>query len=509
MSVTETVKKDQCLWCGNNPTSHLASRVDALAFLVFNPMMQWVVTSWLGRPLILFIDVLFAVFLWVGQLLGFVVFEPMLPPFAVERGGVIAAEAYRRGYTMEVLKVGKRRHDTYRLRMLGHEMIFAGVPRLDRVQKVACGWIDDKWLLKQRLMQHTIPVSNGQVVYSWYGAKKVFEGLQKPVIVKPRFGSRGRHTTTHINTEADLRTAYRRARQLSWPVIVEEHLVGSVYRATCISGKVVGILAGDPPRVTGDGIMTVRELIEQKNATRDPRQGSVKYTEKLDTFLASLGLTLDSVIPSGYMIDLSEKIGLSYGGKSREMIDTTHPALLKEFEEAAAAVADPIIGFDFISTDVTADPSSVRWGVIECNSVPFINLHHDPLEGTPADAAGALIDYLEREIKRTEPGHTKAWWLFVAAALFFAFIPVLWYVPYLTEKKEPVQFGQVVAVDGDFVTIKLRQQETIVVQATASTSPLISEALVGERVMFTIDRVRDNKKELTSLEILPERPRRP
>lgn len=509
MSVAETVKKDQCLWCGNNPTSHVASRVDAFAFLILNPTMQWILSSWLGRPLMLFIDALFTVFLWVGQRLGFAAFEPMLPPFAIERGGVMAAEAHRRGYTMEVLKVGKRRHDTYRLTIDSYPIIFSGVPRLDRVQKVTCGWIDDKWLLKERLMKHSIPVSKGRVVYSWYGAKKIFSTLQKPVIVKPRFGSRGRHTTTHINTEADLRIAYCRARQLSWPVIVEEHLVGSVYRATCIDGQVVGILAGDPPRVTGDGVMTVRALIDHKNQLRDHRQGPVRYTEKLDTFLASLGLTLDSVIPTGQTIDLTEKIGLSYGGKSREMIDVTHQALLRVFEQAAAAVADPIIGFDFISTDVTADPSTVRWGVIECNSVPFINLHHDPLEGTPADAAGALLDYLERELKRTEPGHVKAWWLFVAAALFFAFTPLLWYVPYLTEKKEPVQFGQVVAVEGDMVTIRMRQQETIVVNATASTSPLVSDALVGERVMFTIDRVRDNKKELTSLEILPERPRRP
>ncbi len=400
MAVTETTKKDQCLWCGNNPTSHAASQVDSFAFLILNPTMQWLLTSWMGRPLMLFIDFLFAVFLWVGQRLGFLQFEPMLPPFIVDRGGVMAAEAHRRGFTMEVLRVLKHRHDTYRLTMLGRAIVFSGVPRLDRVEKVTCGWIDDKWLLKKRLLTNGLPASKGSVVYSWRGAKKVFDSLTKPVIVKPRFGSRGRHTTTHINSVTELKAAYTRARQLTWPVIVEEHLVGSVYRATCIGGKVVGILAGDPPRVTGNGVSTVRDLIEKKNATRDPQQGPVKYTEKLNTFLASLGLSLDSVIEANKTIDLSEKIGLSYGGMSREMIDVTHPELLKVFEKAAEAVDDPIIGFDFISTDVSAAPDTVRWGIIECNSVPFINLHHDPLEGTPADAAGALFDYLEQQLHK-------------------------------------------------------------------------------------------------------------
>ncbi len=393
-------KKSTCLWCGNNPTSHLSSRIDATAFLIMNPIMQWLLSTWLGRPLILLIDGGFHVLVYIGGKLGLIAYEPINPPFVIDRGGVLASEAHRRGYLMEVLRVGKRRHDTYRITMLGHRFVFSGVPRLDRVEKVTSGWIDDKWLLKQRLMKYQIPVSRGRVVYSLSGAKKVFNEVTKPVIVKPRFGSRGRHTTTHINTLVDLTIAYHRARSLGWPVMVEEHLTGSVYRATCIGGRVVGILAGDPPRIVGDGINTIRSLIDVKNATRHETQGPVKYNEKLDSFLSSLNLTLETVLPVDKEIDLSEKIGLSYGGKSREMIDVTHPALLSEFNRAAAAVADPIIGFDFISTDVTVDPQTVRWGIIECNSVPFINLHHDPLEGVPADAAGAVFDYLEKTLKK-------------------------------------------------------------------------------------------------------------
>lgn len=455
----------------------------------------------------LLIDGGFHAFVLFGEKLGFAAYEPMLPPYQVTRAGVLAAEAHRRGYTMEVLRIGKRRQDTFRLTIGSRQLVFSGVPRIDRVEKVTSGWIDDKWLMKQRLMAHGVPVSKGQVVYSLGRAKQVFARLEKPVIVKPRFGSRGRHTTTHIKTEEELVVAYRRARQLGWPVMVEEHLVGSVYRATCIDGKVVGILAGDPPRVTGDGVCTIRELIEKKNETRHVEQGPVRYTEKLDVFLVSIGYTLDSVLPAGHEIDLTEKIGLSYGGKSREMIDVTHPKLLAEFNRAAAAVADPIIGFDFISTNVSADPDTVRWGIIECNSVPFINLHHDPLEGTPADAAGAVFDYLERQLLLESSGHTQSWWLFVVAALFFAFIPLLWYAPFFADK-EPLLIGRVESVSSTTIIVRVKEGRTVELFLTPATAAQATPALVGERVMFTVDGVKDGRKELMSLEVLPDRPKR-
>jgi len=180
--------------------------------------------------------------------------------------------------------------------------------------------------------------------------------------------------------------------------LVEEHLFGSVYRATCINGKLAGVLAGDPPRITGDGSSTIAVLIDKKNAQRSQRVAAVTITDKHQAFLATLHYTLDTVLPDGQEIDLSEKIGLSYGGSSREVTTATHPQLKEVLERAAVAVDDPLLGFDFITPDVAADPGTVKWGIIECNSVPFINLHHDPLYGEPVNVAGILFDYLEREL---------------------------------------------------------------------------------------------------------------
>ena len=239
------------------------------------------------------------------------------------------------------------------------------------------------------------------LVMTWSQAQKLFATLLKPVIIKPRFGSRGRHTTTNITTFEDYKMAFHRAKQLCAQVIVEEHYVGSVYRATCVDGKLAGVLGGDPPRVTGDGVATIAELIEIKNTTKPDRVGLVRVTDKHVEFLRLQGYTLESILIKGLTIDVIEKIGLSYGGSSAEVTDVTHPKLVLELERAAKATGDPLVGFDFITTSVEADPDTVRWGIIECNSVPFINLHHDPLLGTPVNAAGTVWDWVEREYVKT------------------------------------------------------------------------------------------------------------
>jgi hypothetical protein len=59
---------------------------------------------------------------------------------------------------------------------------------------------------------------------------------------------------------------------------------------------------------------------------------------------------------------------------------------------------DYILGFDFITPSVEVDPDTVRWGIIECNSVPFINLHHDPLIGDPVNVAAKVWDLVEGEM---------------------------------------------------------------------------------------------------------------
>jgi D-alanine-D-alanine ligase-like ATP-grasp enzyme len=285
--------------------------------------------------------------------------------------------------------------DTFEYFMKGKWRRFASLPK--PVDPSLSSWADDKILLKRALVRAGIPVPRGESFFFLASALRFARTLSFPVILKPRLGSRGRHTTTMIQTLEELVSAFHRAKQLCGWVVLEEHLTGPVYRATVVDGKVVGVLGGTPPRITGDGISSIRDLIARKNETRPDGVGVYPITPLTDVFLLRQGLTVDSVLQKDRTIDLTEKIGVRVGGTSFEATDT-HPAIISVMEAAARVVGDPLIGFDFIIDRLDEDPSGKRWGIIECNTMPFINLHHDPLYGPSNNVAGKVWDLMERRV---------------------------------------------------------------------------------------------------------------
>lgn len=90
---------------------------------------------------------------------------------------------------------------------------------------------------------------------------------------------------TYVRTHAELREAFRIARQLCLWVIVEEQIIGPVYRGTVINYALEGVLAGFQPTIVGDGEKNLEKLIAEKNAHRDEGVSEVHITEKMNWFL--------------------------------------------------------------------------------------------------------------------------------------------------------------------------------------------------------------------------------
>jgi cyanophycin synthetase len=254
--------------------------------------------------------------------------------------------------------------------------------------------MDNKSIMISRFQQAGIPVPRGGACKTVEQALEVFHNLKTTAVAKPILGSRSRHTVTGITTDQQLAHAFHVAQEISPWVIVEQQLEGMVYRATVIGGKVVGVLRREPAHVVGDGQRTVRQLVAEAN--KNPlRHGPVFHPLLLGAEaraqLERQGLTPDSLPAGGQMVTLNQKVGRGEGASNADVTDETHPENIRLFEKVGAVLADPLVGIDFIIRDITKPwTEQNNCGVIECNAMPFIDLHHHPLTGKPRDAAGAL-----------------------------------------------------------------------------------------------------------------------
>jgi D-alanine-D-alanine ligase-like ATP-grasp enzyme len=311
-------------------------------------------------------------------------------------------EATRRGIKMKEFHLGPIR-DGFVAEYNGKTITFDGLPRPGFKESPALKWMDNKGIMKEKFLKEGLPVADGGVAWSITGALKIFNRIEKPVITKPNLGSRSRHTTIHINTRQDLVLGFKKARKLSPLVIVEEELHGDLFRGTLIGGKLVGVVRRDQPAVTGDGLHTVQELFDEENK-KSERNGPIFHKIIIDKEanieLERQGVKMSDIIEKSKVVTFSQKTSRGCGGTTTEVTDITHPSNVEMLEHVARFLYDPLIGVDFIISDITKSwKEQKHCGIIECNSLPFIDLHHYVMYGKPVNVAGKLWDLVLPEFK--------------------------------------------------------------------------------------------------------------
>ncbi len=389
-----------CDVCGNSPVNHIGAYcvytasilLDELrTYLGKNPARQLTGKSRLARIRSRVDPLIYGLALTIG-LIGT---SDDVMRARTYRSQVIWEEAKRRGIHMEQLTFLNSFTDEYRVRFPNGWFYFESIPTPPHMEPSRTSWIDDKLLLKRILREAGIPTPRIISARSEAEAQEAFRTLATPVVVKPRSGSRARHTTTNVRTSTDVRDAFRIAQQICRYVVLEEHLAGNVCRGTLVNGKLAGFFEAKVPHVTGDGNATIANLIATKNAHKHPRVQDIVITKEHLAFIARQGYTLDSQLPAGVSIPLTHRTGRLFGGETRELLGSVHSLLREYLERAANLLGIPIVGFDLIIEDPEKSPDEQRWGIIEANTLPFIDLHYLPLHGEPSNVAAAVWDLWE------------------------------------------------------------------------------------------------------------------
>jgi cyanophycin synthetase len=265
---------------------------------------------------------------------------------------------------------------------------------------IAVSIASDKQLTKTLLDQAGVPVPAGSTVTTLEDAQRVARRLKAPVTIKPLDANQGKGVTTNCATPEEVERAFEHAKSYGRHVIVEEHLAGRDYRVLVTGTKVAAASWRRPPCVLGDGVATVRELVELENRNPARGAGHTNILTKIpldDLALQTLhkqGYDFDSVPAAGETVDLRGNANLSTGGTAEDVTDLLPQETRDICIRAARTIGLDVAGIDIVCEDIALPLREQSGGIIEVNAAPGIRMHQYPSRGTPRDAGAAIVDAL-------------------------------------------------------------------------------------------------------------------
>ena len=253
------------------------------------------------------------------------------------------------------------------------------------------------------------PTIEGKVFYSDYWSKAIgsdqdidsaylyAKKLGFPVIVKPNDGSRGVGVALVHNKEnfyVSMRFIFKHHRV----AMVEKYIKGEDYRIVVLDKKIISAYRRIPLSITGDGISSIKKLLElkQKHFDSNGRDTLIKINDqRILQKLRQEGLGLKSVPEDGQCLYLLDNANLSSGGDSVDVTEIIH----KKFKEIAIKLTRDmglrLCGVDLmIDGDITKAPK--KFSVLEINSAPGLD-HY----ATTGPAQDKIVEKMYLEVLKS------------------------------------------------------------------------------------------------------------
>jgi cyanophycin synthetase len=258
----------------------------------------------------------------------------------------------------------------------------------------------DKQLTRKILSESGVPVPYGQVVTSEEEILESFRQFNRSVVVKPCQGNQGKGVSLNLNNESDVLAAFRLAEIYDSKVIIEEYVKGNNFRVLVVGGEVVAAAKRVPPMVIGDGVSTIKELVEKENGNPLRGEGHENFLTKivLDSIvvmeLYRQGFSLSSIPFKGEKILLRQSANLSTGSTAVDVTNSIHPDNIRLAVYATRIIGLDIAGVDMILDDISKSYQEQEGKIIEINAAPGLRMHVLPSRGKRRDVGEKIVKVL-------------------------------------------------------------------------------------------------------------------
>ena len=251
--------------------------------------------------------------------------------------------------------------------------------------------------------ENAIPHAQGRVFFNPWQAYRFAKRHGFPLVIKPNVSGFSRGSHFPITNISELWKAVFLAK-LWWPTtVVEQYLEGHNYRVVVVKGQIMSVLERYSPFVTGDGVRTISELIDEENRIREgmglfPCNAPLQKSVVTINYLKKQGLTLDSVLEKGQQAKLFYRISLAPGGVVETIAKDTIPKVNQQLFLKILDLFDAnILGIDVIfEKGITEDYTTQKCIFLEVNSRPYLKMHDYPRYGQKEDLSEyfAVLDQL-------------------------------------------------------------------------------------------------------------------
>lgn len=262
----------------------------------------------------------------------------------------------------------------------------------------------DKYYSKMFLQDKGISVTPGCVfapTQEWDALEYAMQ-MGFPVVIKPVNGSQGHFVFANLKDENEFSNAFKViAKQFSSRcILVEKYFEGDDYRFLIIANKDIAVVKRSAPKITGDGVSSIRELVNKENDRRMNPRATCLCTIKIDDeestrTLQGQGLTTSSIPSSGQMVVLRNNSNVSGGGSCDNVLETVDETWFDLARRIHALFpGNTFTCIDLLSKDVTVPVTHDGYAFCEFNSDPGFSLHEMPGTGKPHSVVKSMIDLL-------------------------------------------------------------------------------------------------------------------
>lgn len=300
----------------------------------------------------------------------------------VSESVVIIKDAISQGIDYKVLNESK---SLVEFDLNGHKEFVIEGNKTDKDSYIFPIITDDKFTSKQIMDNNGLNVPQAILLEKDMDEEDIEElasdFYDKTLVVKPRNTNYGTGITVFSKpaTKEQVLNAIKYAFEFDTNVLIEEYVKGMEYRFLVINGKCLSVAHRRIASVVGDGVSTIRQLIEAKNLepwhflTGTP----VKMDQPVVEYLKLQGLDFDSVLEADRRVFLRTNSNCSTGGESIDMTPMMPEKFKRIAEKAAKSFDAKICGVDIIIDDVEKDDYSI----IEINDNPGYSINQWPYEG--------------------------------------------------------------------------------------------------------------------------------